>query len=127
MKANLKTSNKQQPAWLYDGEPEYVPIVIDHVLEGGYIIALVLEDGIIRLSSTQNPSKLITAWNYSVRCRGATSISRVLVSRKFLRYESVKRVLAGKLCDYKTESGGYQMDVEALTEKAREVFSVAGI
>jgi hypothetical protein len=31
------------------------------------------------------------------------------------------------LCDYKTESGGYQMDVEALTEKAREVFSVAGI
>ncbi len=124
MKANLKTSNK---AWLYDGGPEYVPIIIDHVLEGGYIIALVLEDGIIRLSSTQNPSKLITAWNYNVRCRGATGISRVLVSRKFLRYESVKRVLVGKLHDYKTESGGYRLDVEAFTEKAREVFSVAGM
>lgn len=127
MKANLKTSNK---AWLYDGGPEYVDlnIVSASPIQGGYVLALELANGAIRLAATRHPAKYVTAWRHNVRRYGLPDVVRVLVSRPYLRYEAVKRGLASKLAEHKDEeSDAYRLDVDAFTEKARDVFSAAGM
>lgn len=124
------TQKKLRPAWLYDGEPEYVDLNVGATspVQGGYVVALELADGTIRLAATRHPAKYVTAWRHNVRRYGLPDVVRVLVSRPYLRYEAVKRGLASKLAEYKDEeSDAYRLDVEAFTEKAREVFAVSGV
>ncbi|MCZ2109851.1 MAG: hypothetical protein LC118_09850, partial [Dehalococcoidia bacterium] len=66
------------------------------------------------------------AWRHNVRRYGLPDVVRVLVSKPYLRYESVKRGLAGMLVEHKDkESDAYRLGVDALTEKARQMFSAA--
>jgi hypothetical protein len=118
------------PAWLYDGKPEYVDLSVGatSASQGGYVIALGLMDGTIRLAATRHPAKYLTAWRHNIKRYGLPDVARVLVSRPYLRYEAVKRKLASMLAEHKDEeSDAYLLDVDRLTEKAEEVFSAAGM
>ena len=120
--------SKPQPAWLYDGKPEFVDINVSSTtpVEGGYVLALALTTGAIRLAATRHPAKYVNTWRHNVRRYGLPDVVRVLVSKPYLRYESVKRGLAGMLVDHKDkESDAYRLGVDALTEKARQMFSAA--
>lgn len=124
------TQKKLRPVWLYDGKPEYVDINVGatSLAEGGYIVALELENRTLRLAATCQPAKYITAWRHNVRRYGLPDVVRVLVSRPYLRYEAIRRGLASKLAEYKDEkSDAYRLDVDAFKEKANEMFSAAGI
>lgn len=124
------TKQKLRPVWLYDGEPEYVGLNVGATssVQGGYVVALELTNGTIRLAATRHPAKYVTAWRHNVRRCGLPDVVRVLVSRPYLRYEAVKRGLASMLAEHKDEeSDAYRLDVEAFTEKAREVFAVSGV
>lgn len=122
-------NTQKKLGWLYDGEPEYVDLNVGATspVQGGYVVALELADGTIRLAATRHPAKYVTAWRHNVRRYGLPDVVRVLVSRPYLRYEAVKRGLASKLAEYKDEgSDAYRLNVETFTEKAREVFAVSG-
>lgn len=128
MKPNKTT--RKLPVWLFDGKPEYVDVNVASAssTEGGYIIALALADDAIRLAATRHPAKYVTAWRHNVRRYGLPDVVRVLVSRPHLRYEAVKRWFASNLAEHKDEeSDAYRLDVDAFTEKARDVFSAAGM
>lgn len=127
MEANQKTLH---PVWLYDGKPEYVDLNVGATssVQGGYVLALELANGTIRLAATRHPAKYVTAWRHNVRRYGLSDVVRVLVSHPYLRYEAVKRGIASKLAEYKDEeSDAYRLDIETFTEKAREVFAVSGL
>jgi hypothetical protein len=50
----------------------------------------------------------------------------VLVSRPYLRYEAVKRGLAGLLAEYKdADSEAFRVSIETLTEKAQTLWAEA--
>lgn len=120
--------SKPQPAWLYDGKPEFVDLNVSSAtpVEGGYVVALELTTGAIRLAATRHPAKYVNTWRHNVRRYGLPDVVRVLVSKPYLRYESVKRGLAGMLVEHKDEeSDAYRLGVDALTEKARQMFSAA--
>jgi len=128
MKPN-KTTHKL-PVWLFDGKPEYVDVKVASAssTEGGYIIALALADGTIRLAATRHPGKYVTAWRHNVKRYGLLDVNRVLVSKPYIRYEAVKRSLASLISEYRDEeSGGYRLAVNTLTEKARAMLADAGI
>ena len=123
------TQKKLRTAWVYDGKPEYVDLNVEATssVQGGYVVALELTNGTIRLGASRHPAKYVTAWRHNVRRYGLPDVVRVLVSRPYLRYEAVKRGLASKLAEYKDEgSDAYRLNVETFTEKAREVFAVSG-
>ncbi|WP_126448252.1 hypothetical protein [Sulfuricystis multivorans] len=127
MGTNQKHANK---IWLYDGKPEYLDIRVGAASQVGcgYVVALELADGTIRLAATRNPAKYITAWRYNVKRYGLPDVVRVLVSKSYLRYEAVKRGIASNLIEYKDENTDvYRLDARTLTEKAQEVLSVAGM
>lgn len=119
---------KFRQTWLFDGKPEFVDmnVVPATSVEGGYVIAMELATGAIRLAATRQPAKYVSAWHHNVRRHGVPEIVRVLVSHPYLRYEAVKRVLAGLLAEHK-EAGfeDFRVEIEDLTAKAREVFAVA--
>ncbi|MEO1767708.1 hypothetical protein [Thiobacter aerophilum] len=125
----METAKKNlHPVWLYDGKPEYVDLTVAPASQGGYVLVLELANETIRLAATRHPAKYVTAWRHNVKRYGLPDIIRVLVSRPYLRYEAVKRGLARVLAENKDdESDSYRLDVDRLTEKAREVFSVAGV
>lgn len=119
---------KSRQAWLYDGRPEFVDVNVASAPpeEGGYIVAMELATGAIRIAATRQPAKYVNAWRHNVRRYGLPDIVRVLVSRPYLRYEAVKRGLAGLLADYKdADSEAFQVEVDVFTAKAREMFSAA--
>lgn len=123
------TQKKLCTTWVYDGKPEYVDLNVEATssVQGGYVVALELANGTIRLGASRHPAKYVTAWRHNVRRYGLPDVVRVLVSRPYLRYEAVKRGLASKLAEYKDEgSDAYRLNVETFTEKAREVFAVSG-
>ena len=125
---NTSRKSKPQPGWLYDGKPEFVDLNVSSAtpVEGGYVVALELTTGAIRLAATRYPAKYVSAWRHNVRRYGLPDVVRVLVSKPYLRYESVKRGLAGMLVEHKDkESDAYRLGVDALTEKARQMFSAA--
>jgi len=125
---NSTRKTRSQPAWLYDGKPEFVDLHVASAtaVEGGYVVALELTTGAIRLAATRHPAKYVSAWRHNVRRYGLPDVVRVLVSKPYLRYESVKRGLANMLVEHKdVESDVYRVEVDALTAKARETFSAA--
>ena len=122
----LKTQSRQ--TWLFDGKPEFVDVNVASAtpMEGGYVIAMELSTGAVRLAATRQPAKYVSAWRHNVRRHGVPEIVRVLVSYPYLRYEAVKRVLAGLLADHR-EAGfeDFRVEPEILTARAREVFAAA--
>lgn len=125
---NTSRNAKPQAGWLYDGKPEFVEIKVSSAtaVEGGYVMALQLTTGAFRLAATRHPAQYVNAWRHNVRRFGLPDIVRVLVSRPYLRYESVKRSLARMLLEHKDrESDAYRLGVEALTEKACQLFALA--
>jgi hypothetical protein len=127
---NPNKTTDQTQVWLFDGKPEYVDVKVASAFstEGGYIIALELADGAIRLAATRYPAKYVTAWRHNVKRYGLPDVLRVLVSRPYIRYEAVKRSLAKLLFEHRDdESDGYRLAVDTLTEKARTMLTDAGI
>lgn len=83
-----------------------------------------LTNGTIRLAATRQPAKYVSAWRHNVRRYGIPDIVRVLVSRPYLRYEAVKRGLAGLLAEYKNnDSDDFRVGIETLTEKAQTLWA----
>lgn len=124
MKTARKTNSHQ--AWLFDGKPEFIDVnvVSSTPIEGGYVVALELTTGVIRLAATRQPAKYVSAWRHNVRRYGIPDIVRVLVSRPYLRYEAVKRGLAGLLAEYRdADSGAFRVSIETLTEKAQTLWA----
>lgn len=128
MKPN-KTTHKL-PVWLFDGKPEYVDVNVASAssIEGGYIIALALADETIRLAATRHPAKYVTAWRHNVKRYGMPDVIRVLVSNPYIRYEAVKRSLVSLLSEHRdSNSDGYRLPIDTLTEKARTMLTDAGV
>ena len=126
MKTARKTNFHQ--AWLFDGKPEFVDVNVasSTPVEGGYVVAMELTTGAIRLAATRQPTKYVSAWRHNVRRYGVPDIVRVLVSRPYLRYEAVKRGLAGLLAEYKdADSEAFRVSIETLTEKAQTLWAEA--
>jgi hypothetical protein len=126
MKTARKTNFHQ--AWLFDGKPEFVDVNVasSTPVEGGYVVAMELTTGAIRLAATRQPAKYVSAWRHNVRRYGVPDIVRVLVSRPYLRYEAVKRGLAGLLAEYKdADSEAFRVSIETLTEKAQTLWAEA--
>jgi len=124
MKTTRKTNSHQ--AWLFDGKPEFVDVNVasSTPVEGGYVVAMELTTGAIRLAATRQPAKYVSAWRHNVRRYGVPDIVRVLVSRPYLRYEAVKRGLAGLLAEYKdADSEAFRVSIETLTEKAQTLWA----
>lgn len=93
-------------------------------VEGGYVVAMELTTGAIRLAATRQPAKYVSAWRHNVRRYGVPDIVRVLVSRPYLRYEAVKRGLAGLLAEYRdADSEAFRVSIETLTEKAQTLWA----
>ena len=126
MKTARKTNFHQ--AWLFDGKPEFVDVNVasSTPVEGGYVVAMELTTGAIRLAATRQPAKYVSAWRHNVRRYGVPDIVRVLVSRPYLRYEAVKRGLAGLLAEFKdADSEAFRVSIETLTEKAQTLWAEA--
>lgn len=124
MKTTSKTNSHQ--TWLFDGKPEFVDVNVasSTPVEGGYVLALELTNGVIRLAATRQPAKYVSAWRHNVRRYGIPDIVRVLVSRPYLRYEAVKRGLAGLLAEYRDpDSEAFRVSIETLTEKAQTLWA----
>lgn len=124
MKTARKTNSHQ--AWLFDGKPEFVDVNVasSTPVEGGYVVAMELTTGAIRLAATRQPAKYVSAWRHNVRRYGVPDIVRVLVSHPYLRYEAVKRGLAGLLAEYKdADSEAFRVSIETLTEKAQTLWA----
>jgi len=124
MKTTRKTNSHQ--AWLFDGKPEFVDVNVasSTPVEGGYVVAMELTTGAIRLAATRQPAKYVSAWRHNVRRYGVPDIVRVLVSRPYLRYEAVKRGLAGLLAEYRdADSEDFRVSIETLTEKAQTLWA----
>lgn len=124
MKTARKTNFHQ--AWLFDGKPEFVDVNVasSTPVEGGYVVAMELTTGTIRLAATRQPAKYVSAWRHNVRRYGVPDIVRVLVSRPYLRYEAVKRGLAGLLAEYRdADSEAFRVSIETLTEKAQTLWA----
>lgn len=124
MKTTRKTNSHQ--AWLFDGKPEFVDVNVasSTPVEGGYVVAMELTTGAIRLAATRQPAKYVSAWRHNVRRYGVPDIVRVLVSRPYLRYEAVKRGLAGLLAEYRdADSEAFRVSIETLTEKAQTLWA----
>jgi hypothetical protein len=116
----------RRTAWLYDGKPEHVDlnVVATSSLEGGYVIALQLAGGALKLAATRHPAKYVSAWRYNVRRYGLPDVVRVLISPPSLRYQAVKRGLVHHLeGQHDLASDAYRVAVETLTEKTREMFA----
>lgn len=115
----------EDKVWLYDGEPEYVGINIADATpeEGGYLVALELEDGTTRLVATRQPAKYIAGWKTNVRRFGAPEIIKVRAAGPFLQYERIKRTMAGALASYLDESGAYRIDESTLDDAVSRVIS----
>lgn len=128
MQSNNITNKR--PIWLFDGKPEYVDAKVASAssIEGGYIIALALADGTIRLAATRHPAKYVTAWRHNVKRYGFPDVTRVLITKSYIRYEAVKRSLASLLSEYRDdELDGYRLTVNTLTESARAMLVDVGI
>lgn len=124
MKTARKTNSHQ--AWLFDGKPEFVDVNVasSTPVEGGYVVAMELTTGAIRLAATRQPAKYVSAWRHNVRRYGVPDIVRVLVSHPYLRYEAVKRGLAGLLAEYRdADSEAFRVSIETLTEKAQTLWA----
>lgn len=124
MKTARKTNSHQ--AWLFDGRPEFVDVNVasSTPVEGGYVVAMELTTGAIRLAATRQPAKYVSAWRHNVRRYGVPDIVRVLVSHPYLRYEAVKRGLAGLLAEYRdADSEAFRVSIETLTEKAQTLWA----
>jgi hypothetical protein len=61
---------------------------------GGYVLAMQLSNGNMRLAATQHPGKYLSAWKHSVRQYGAPEVTRVYVSKLYIRYEPIKPPMA---------------------------------
>lgn len=127
----MTASNTQSSqVWLFDGKPEFVDVNVVPLtpVEGGYVVAMELTTGAIRLAATRHPAKYLSAMRHNVRRYGVPDIVRVLVSRPYLRYEAIKRGLAGLLAEYRdADSETFLVSIETLTEKARTMWAETGL
>ncbi|TXF10349.1 hypothetical protein [Pelomicrobium methylotrophicum] len=67
--------------WLYDGRPEFVDVNVVSATsnEGGYVMAMELAKGTVRLASTRQPAKYVSAWHHNARRYGVPDVVRVLI------------------------------------------------
>lgn len=121
----MDAMDKQTGIWTYAGSPELVSVAVECGTpeSGGYVLAMQLSNGNMRLAATRHPSKYLSAWKHGVRQYGAPEVTRVYVSKPYIRYEPIKRMIAESLKDFKVEeSDQYHIDAETLECKAGEIF-----
>jgi len=126
----MNTKHKQKNYWIFDGKPEYLELNLpDTAAHGsGYVLAIQMESGDLRVASTLYPIKYLNDYRLNAKRFGINQISRVLVSKPHIRYEAIKRAILEKLPDFKKEGTAlYQMPLDTLSEKAREIFIAAGM
>lgn len=120
----MDAMDKQTGIWTYAGSPELVSVAVECGTpeSGGYVLAMQLSNGNMRLAATRHPSKYLSAWKHGVRQYGAPEVTRVYVSKLYIRYEPIKRMIAESLKDFKVEgSDQYHIDAETLECKAGEI------
>lgn len=120
----MDAMDKQTGIWTYAGSPELVSVAVECGTpeSGGYVLAMQLSNGNMRLAATRHPSKYLSAWKHGVRQYGAPEVTRVYVSKPYIRYEQIKRMIAESLKDFKVEeSDQYHIDAETLECKAGEI------
>lgn len=121
----MDAMDKQTGIWTYAGSPELVSVAVECGTpeSGGYVLAMQLSNGNMRLAATRHPSKYLSAWKHGVRQYGAPEVTRVYVSKPYIRYEQIKRIIAESIKDFKVEeSDQYHIDAETLESKASEIF-----
>jgi len=127
---HMNTKQNQKNYWIFDGKPEYLELNLsDTAAHGsGYILAIQMESGDLRVASTLYPIKYLNDYRLNARRFGINQISRVLVSKPHIRYEAIKRAILEKLPDFKKEGTAlYQLPLDTLSEKAQEIFIAAGM
>jgi len=115
---------KQNSVWVYSGSPELVSIAVERGSpeSGGYVLAMQLSNGNIRIGATRDPSKYLTAWKHSVRHYGEPEVIRVYVSKPYIRYDPIKRLIAESIKEFKEqETDQYRIGIETLERKMREI------
>jgi len=120
----MDAMDKQTSIWTYAGSPQLVSAAVESGSPelGGYVLAMQLSNGNMRLAATQHPGKYLSAWKHSVRQYGAPEVTRVYVSKPYIRYEQIKRIIAESIKDFKVEeSDQYHIDAETLESKAGEI------
>ncbi|MGK0674615.1 MAG: hypothetical protein ABWU16_08145 [Halothiobacillaceae bacterium] len=117
--------DKQTSIWTYAGSPEFASVAVGSGSpeSGGYVLAMQLSNGNMRLAATQHPGKYLSAWKHNVRQYGTPEVTRVYVSKPYIRYERIKRIIAESIKEFKAEeSDQYHIDAETLESKASEIF-----
>ncbi len=125
----MKNTKNQKNPWIYDGKPEYVDLNVTPMSasEGGYVVAMELASGAVRIAATRQPAKYAASWSGNVKRFGVPQIVRMMVSKPFLRYEKIKRVITKAMSEYRDrEVDSYHLSIDTMTAKAKEVFDTAG-
>lgn len=110
--------------WLYDGKPEYVNINVNdtNINEGGYIVAIELNSGNIRLAATRQPGKYLAVIKNNIMQYGSSNIVRVLISKPYMKYEAIKRAIAASLRDFLDEkSKSYNLNIDTFLSLIKEI------
>lgn len=126
---NLTAMNEKNASWIFDGPPDLIEVRVDAAGpdQGGYVVIFQLATGIVRLCATSNPARYVRAWRQNARRYGIPDITRVIVSRPLIRYESIKRAIGDALMEYRQKSSdAFDISVEALMDKAKIVLAEAG-
>jgi len=120
----MDAMDKQNSIWTYAGSPELVSVAVGNGSpeSGGYVLAMQLSNGNMRLAATQHPAKYLSAWKHSVRQYGAPEVTRVYVSKPYIRHEQIKRIIIESIKDFRVEElDQYHIDADTLESKAKEI------
>jgi hypothetical protein len=132
MNTTSNSNAHKDHVWLYDGTPEYVDLNIGSAspVDGGFVLALEFTNQVIRLAATRHPAKYVKAWRLNAKRYGLPDVARVLVAGPFLRYEVVKRSLAGLLAQHKDkDSDAYRppRGVDDITTMVVDLRKASGV
>lgn len=88
-------TNTTGNAWLYDGAPENVGLLIPDAApgDGGYLLLAEMHNGDVRMFATRFPARCVAGWKSTINKFGAGKLNRVLVSSPHIRYEHIKRLV----------------------------------
>lgn len=108
-------TNTTGNAWLYDGIPENVGLLIPDAApeDGGYLLLAELQNGDVRMFATRFPARCVAGWKSTINKFGAGKLNRVLVSSPHIRYERIKRLVIESAEHEGTSALDFYMDKTA--------------
>ena len=114
--------------WLYQGKASSVSIAVDPApkVGGGYVIALTLSNGNIRLAASRDPARYVSQIIKTIDSLGGeVKASKILVSRRHSRYEAIKRWVGHELADYRVGPDTYAAPLPIVSRKLTEAVTTA--